>query len=271
MIIRLRWLLLCCSCVILAFTLSYCGGFNLYGTETDMQLGKQLDEEIHKDPKEYPVLNSPAVRQYVQGIVNDLIQSPDVKYKGKFPYQVEIIRDDKTINAFCTPGGYIYVYTGLMKFLDNEATLAGVLGHEIGHAEARHATQRMTKAFGVQVLTGMVLGENPGQAAQIGANLFSGLALLKNSRDDENQSDELSFQYLRTTNKWYAGAAKYFFEKIQKGGQAGGTLERLLSTHPLPQDRIEAFNKRILDAKLPPATESNLFGQRYQQIKRQLP
>ena len=63
----------------------------------------------------------------------------------------------------------------------------------------------------------------------------------------------------------------YFFEKIQKGSQAGGTLERLLSTHPLPQDRIEAFNKRILVAKLPPATEANLFGQRYQQIKRQLP
>ncbi len=266
---RFKKILSYCCIAALCATATYCG-LNLYGTDTDIQLGKQVDEQIHSNPKEYPILNNQPVKQYIQAMVNDLLQSPEVKYKGKFAYQVEVIHDDKTINAFCTPGGYIYVYTGLMKFVDNEATLAGVVGHEIGHAEARHATQRMTKAYGAQVVTDLLLGSNPGQLAQVGSNLFTGLALLKNSRDDEAQADDLSFRYLKTS-KWYAGAAKYFFEKISKGGQSGGTLERLMSTHPLPQDRIEAFNKKVADANLAAPTEANLFATRYQQIRRQLP
>lgn len=266
-----------------ALTATYCG-FNLYAVEDDAKLGQQVNEQIRANPKEYPILNNPQIKQYLQTMVNDLIQSPEVKYRGVFPYTVEVINDDKTVNAFCTPGGYIYVYTGLMKFVDNEATLAGVVGHEIGHAEGRHSTQRMTKAYGAQLLTSVVLGQNPSQLAQIGANLFTGLALLTNSREDESQSDELSFKYLKTS-KWYAGSAKFFFEKIlaQSGGASAGrgnagglgavgtSVERLLSTHPLPQDRVDAFNKRVTDANLPPPSEANLFATRYAQIKRQLP
>ena len=91
------------------------------------------------------------------------------------------------------------VYTGLLKFIDNEATLAGVLGHEIAHAERRHATQRITKAYGVQILLSIVLGEKPAQIAEITANLFAGLALLTNSRADETEADEYSFGYLKST------------------------------------------------------------------------
>jgi predicted Zn-dependent protease len=272
------WVLL----LLVAVTGTYCG-LNLYAVEDDAKLGQQVNEQIRANPKEYPILNSPQIKQYLQTMINELIQSPEVKYRGVFPYTVEVINDDKTINAFCTPGGYIYVYTGLIKFLDNEATLAGVLGHEIGHAEGRHSTQRMTKAYGAQLLTSIVLGQNPSQLAQIGANLFTGLALLKNSRADEDQSDDLSFKYLKSS-KWYPGAAKYFFEKIlaqsgqaSAGRNAGGlgaigtSVERLLSTHPLPQDRVDAFNKRVAEANLPPPTEANLFATRYAQIKRQLP
>jgi beta-barrel assembly-enhancing protease len=262
-----------------ALSVSYCG-LNLYAVEDDAKLGKQLDDQIRTNPKEYPILNNPQIKQYVQSLVTDLVQSPEVKFRGTFPYTVEIINDDKTINAFCTPGGYIYVYTGLMKFVDNEATLAGVLGHEIGHAEGRHSTQRMTKAYGLQMIASVVLGQNPSQVAVIGANLFSGLALLKNSRADETESDELSFKYLRSS-RWYAGSGKFFFEKIlaQSGVSAGSnpgnsivtSVERLLSTHPLPQDRVDAMNKRIADAKIPAPSEANLFATRYATLKRQLP
>ncbi len=250
------------------------GGINLFDTGTDAQLGKQMDEQIRQNPKEYPILNNPAVKQYVQNMINDIIRSEHVQYRGTFPYQAEVIADDKTINAFCTPGGYIYVYTGLMKAVDNEATLAGVLGHEIAHAERRHGTSRMTKAYGLQMILSVALGQNPSQLATIGANLFSGLALLKNSRLDEDDADNYSFKYLQGT-KWYPGSIKFFFEKV--GGQRGQgdgigtTVERLLSSHPLPQDRIDATNKRIEEAKLPPPNESNLHGSAYQQFKRTLP
>lgn len=272
---RLTLIALFCSLSLGIGAISCSGGINLFDIGTDAQLGKQMDEQIRQNPKEYPIMNNPAVKQYIQTMINEIIRSEYVQYRGTFPYQVEIVADDKTINAFCTPGGYIYVYTGLMKALDNEATLAGVLGHEIAHAERRHGTSRMTKAYGLQVVLSIALGQNPSQLATIGANLFSGLALLKNSRLDEDDADNYSFKYLQTS-RWYAGSIKFFFEKVggQRGGKTDGigtTVERLLSTHPLPQDRIDATNKRIEEAKLPPPTETNLRATPYQQFKRTLP
>lgn len=255
----------------LGFLLFQCSSLTnaFFPPSQDIGLGQQLDKEIRANPKEYPILNDASARQYVQNLVNGIIQSPEVQYRGTFAYTTEIIRDDKTVNAFCTPGGYIYVYTGLIKMLDNEASLAGVLGHEIAHAERRHSAQRMVKAYGAQILTSVVLGSSPDNSAQVAANMFTGLALLKNSRDDESEADDYSFKYLRTT-KWYPGAISYFFEKV-KGQSSGGTVERLLSTHPLPQDRLDAVSKRVKDAKLPSPTEQNLLSAPYQSFKKRLP
>ncbi|MGH2568807.1 MAG: M48 family metalloprotease, partial [Bacteroidota bacterium] len=186
-----------------------------------------------------------------------------------YAYQFEVIHDDSTVNAFCTPGGYIYVYTGLLKFLDNEAALAGVLGHEIAHAERRHATRRMTSALGVQILLSIVLGESPTQAAQIAGNLFGGLALLKNSRDDETESDTYSMKYLQST-EYFSGGIRYFFEKVSSG-RKGGAFDRLLSTHPLPQDRIDNVEKLIKQNQISEPSEENLFSTRYQEFKKKLP
>jgi len=75
------------------------------------------------------------------------------KHKDDFAWQVKIIDDPETLNAFATPGGYIYVYTGLIKFLDTEDQLAGVMGHEIAHADLRHSTRQMTSSYGVSYRT----------------------------------------------------------------------------------------------------------------------
>ncbi|HXG38280.1 MAG TPA: M48 family metallopeptidase [Bacteroidota bacterium] len=245
-------------------------GFNLFPESKDIELGRQIDQEIRKNPQAYPILSGrPDVKAYVETIGKKILASPEVKRKDQFAYVFEIINDDSTINAFCTPGGYIYVYTGLLKFVDNEATLAGVLGHEIAHAERRHATRRMSSALGVQILLSIVLGENPTQAAQLAGNLFGGLALLKNSRDDETESDTYAFKYLQST-EYYPGAIRYFFEKIGQGRRSGA-LERLLSTHPLPQDRIENVERMLKQANVPEPSEQNLFAIRYQNFKRTLP
>lgn len=255
----------------LAILLHQCSSITnaLFPASQDVGLGSQLDREIRANPKEYPILNDAISKQYVQNIVNQIIQAKDIQYRGVFTYRTEIIRDDKTINAFCTPGGYIYVYTGLIKMLDNEASLAGVLGHEIAHAERRHSANRMLKAYGAQMLMSMVLGDNPGKTEQVAANLFTGLALLKNSRDDESEADDYSFRYLRST-KWYPGAISYFFEKVKRQS-SGGAAERLLSTHPMPQDRLEAVKKHVQEAKLAQPTEANLFSEPYTSFKKRLP
>jgi predicted Zn-dependent protease len=251
----------------LSMVLVYCGSVNIFPVAQDKQLGAQFDQEIRANPKEYPILNNAAARSYVQSMVDRLVQSPEVRYRNQFAYKAEIINDDNTINAFCTPGGYIYVYTGLIKMLDNEAALAGVMGHEIAHAERRHSTSRMTKQLGVSVMMDMVLGQNPDRHVALAANAFAGLGLLKNSRSDELESDDYSFRYLRSTN-WYPGAINFFFEKVK--GRGGSAIERLLSTHPLPQDRIDATNERLKKNNIPPPTPAQLNATAYAEFKRRL-
>lgn len=255
------------STTALALLLPFCSSINLFPVSEDKQLGAQFAADIAKDPKGYPILNNFKAKSYVQNIVNDIKRTPLVEYENTFPYTVEIINDDKTVNAFCTPGGYIYVYTGLIKMLDNEAALAGVLGHEIAHAERRHSTSRMTKAMGVQALLDLV-GQNTNDAnIDLAANAFAGLGLLKNSRDDEDEADEYSFKYLQST-RWYPGGIMYFFEKVK--GRGGSSLEELFSTHPMPQSRLDNTIARLKAAKTPPPTEAQLGSRPYAEFVRSL-
>jgi len=245
---------------------------NIFSDSDDLKLGQQIDQEIRKNPKEYPILQGrPDVKKYMETLGEKILSSPHITKRGIYAYKFEIIHDDSTINAFCTPGGFIYVYTGLIRFVDDEATLAGVVGHEIAHAERRHATTRITKAYGIQIVLGLLLGQNPGKVAEITANLFAGIGLLANSRADEAESDEYSFKYLSTT-EYYPGGIRFFFEKIQGSGKrGGGGFERLLSTHPLPQDRLDHVMEMLAKADNPEPKESNLFRTRYKAFKATLP
>jgi len=239
------------------------GGLNLFSLSDDAQLGAELDTEIRNNPAEYPILNNPNAEEYLQGIVDKIVQSPDVQFEDEFIYDVTIIDQDSVVNAFATPGGYIYVYTGLLKFMPNEAALAGVLGHEVAHAEERHATERMTTSYGLSALLSIVLGENPGQLETMAANLLGGLYLLKNSRSDELESDEMSFRYLDDT-EYYPAAMEYFFEELGDGS-TNFSIEQLLITHPDPDIRLEEIRKLASENNVSP-TVDNLFTDRYQQF-----
>ncbi len=139
----------------LAATGLNCGKINLFSLEDDRRLGAQVNQEILSNPGQYPVLpeagNAEAYR-YIRGITQKILNSGKVEHRDEFAWEVRIIKDDNTLNAFCTPGGYIYVYTGLIKYLDSEEQLAGVMGHEIAHADRRHSTKQMTQTYGVQGL-----------------------------------------------------------------------------------------------------------------------
>lgn len=242
---------------------------NLFSLEDDKQLGADIVAQIDANPQEYPPYNNIQAQQYLQNMVNEIIKSPDVKYAGTFNYNVKIINKGDVVNAFALPGGYVYVYTGLLKFIDNEATLASVLAHEIAHAERRHSTKRLTKHYGVQFLLGLLLGQNPSAIEEISANLLTGLGFLYNSREDEYEADEYAFKYLRSTI-WYPAAMTYFFDAVKRD-EKEGFLKELLSTHPLPQQRIDAVNALIKKYNIPTPTESNLFSQRYSQFKNTIP
>ncbi len=255
--------------------LSSCGA-NIFSVQDDVKMGGELNQQIMEDPKEFPLLKGHEdVKEYVSGLGKYVLQNSSyIKYKNIFPYKFQVIDDDSTVNAFCIPGGYIYVYTGLIKFLDNEAALTGVIGHEIAHAERRHMTQRLTSYYGVSVILSLVLGSNPNQLGEIAANLFVGLGFLANSRADEEEADNYSIKYL-TGTKYYPGAITFFFDKIReeqrRKGETPGDLDRLLATHPLPQDRIENVTVQLSKIKPKPDPTKGLFTQEYQTMKSKLP
>ena len=239
-----------------------------FSDKDDIEMGATLDKEIRSKPTEFPILVNLELQGYVQSIVKQLIRSPLVKRKKTYSYKVTILNDDKAINAFCTPGGYIYVYTGLLKFHDNEASLAAVLSHEIAHAEKRHVRQRMLSAMGVQLIVSAILGNGSSVFKEMGLQIAGTLALLSNSRGDELEADELGFLYLQSS-PYYQGAMSYFFEKIakeEKRNRMSKAVESLLSTHPIPEERLKANSERIRAAKIHPPIPSNLLETRYKSI-----
>jgi predicted Zn-dependent protease len=226
---------------VLSLTSISCGknGLNVFSIEDDKQLGLQTKNQIESDPANYPILN-PATHStayaYLNAIKDDILASGQIRYKDEFAWEVKIIKDDNVQNAFCTPGGYIYVYTGLIKYLDDKSSLAGVMGHEMAHADRRHSTTQMTKAYGVQTMLDVVLGKNQSMLTQIGAELVT----LRFSRDDESEADKYSVKYLCPT-KYKADGASYFFQKIID--QGGSSTPAFLSTHPNPDNRVENIQK----------------------------
>ncbi|NRA11965.1 MAG: M48 family metalloprotease [Crocinitomicaceae bacterium] len=228
-----------------AFLIAACGimneknkgkGMNLFTVEQDKTLGAQVAAEIDADTVQFPLLDSTEyadVYKYVYKVRDKILNSGQVDFKDDFDWRLRIIHDDSTMNAFCTPGGYIYIYTGILKFLESEGEFAGVLGHEIGHADMRHSTRQMSKMLGVQVLLSAVLGDQSALGQVTGA-----LIGLKFSRKHETEADERSVKYLCPTDYNAAGGAG-FFQKISDLG--GDNPPEFLSTHPNPEDRIENF------------------------------
>jgi predicted Zn-dependent protease len=209
------------------------GAVDIMGLSRDLDLGLSVVQQIESNPSEYPLLDS-ATNHVAYGhlyrIRNNILNSGKVYYKDDFPWRMRIIRNDNTLNAFCTPGGFIYVYTGLIKYLDNETQLAGVIGHEIAHADRRHSASQMLQQYGLQVLISIFTSGNTTQIATIAGQLIA----LKFSRSDETEADDYSVRYLYGT-EYDPRGAKYFFEKI---GGSGGVPE-FLSTHPNPDNRVE--------------------------------
>jgi len=237
--------------------------FNIFSIEDDKALGLQVSQSIESDSSDYVVMDPTdhaASYAHIDRIINSILNSGEVKYKDEFVWRVRIIQDDSTLNAFCTPGGYIYVFTGLIKYLDSEDQLAGVLGHEIAHADRRHSTDQLSKQYGYSVLISATLGDK-----SVIGQIATSLIFLKYSRKDETEADEYSVRYLCPTEYNAAGGAG-FFEKIAAAGGSG--TPEFLSTHPSPDNRIPTFYdwKKELDC-----SGSATNTDKYQDFKNSLP
>ena len=259
--------------VIILFSLSFTAcqknpddkSFNLFSIEDDKKLGAQVDAEIHSKPQEFPILDPaqyPAAYNYINKIRDSILAGGNVFYANEFPWKMHIIHDDNTLNAFATPGGYVYVYTGLIKFLTAEHELAGVLAHEMAHADRRHTTDQLTKIYGLSILLNVVFGNNPNLLADIAATLVT----LKFSRNDEREADEYSVIYLCPTSYMADGAAAFFEKMINQGG--GGAPPEFLSSHPNPGNRVADIQAK---ADALNCTGNNTYDQAYAAFKNTLP
>lgn len=201
----------------------------------EVQIGKQINSQLVGS--EIRLYRNPEINRYVNEVGQRLAQKskrPDI------PYTFQVV-NDKSVNAFATMGGFVYVNAGLIATADDEAELASVMAHEIGHIAARHAIQQMRQAA---IARGVASAAGLDRSTMV--NIGVDLALNRpNSRKDEFEADQMGLQTL--TKAGYAPSAMVSF--MEKLLQAGGSVPTFLSSHPATQDRIKALEQAIDPAK----------------------
>ena len=192
------------------------------------------------------------------------------------PYSYTLVASD-TPNAFALPGGHIFITAGLMRRMTNERQLAAVLGHETGHVAALHSVQQMQKQMGAQLLMQIAAragGADTGQTAADITRVVSTMALLKYSRDDEYQADELGIKYAARAgyNPWGVVELLTLLKAMQEAEP--GRFQEMFQTHPLSSNRIERARLMLLqdpayEGKYSPAV-ADPHADRFEQMRQLL-
>jgi len=214
----------------------------LIGEQQEIAIGRDADRDIAASLGLYP---DDEVQRYVDRVGQQLAAASE---RPDLPWTFRVV-DDPVVNAFALPGGFIYVTRGLLTHLENEAELAGVIGHEIGHVTGRHGVERMSRAQ----LAGLGLGI--GAAVEPGLARYAGLAqtgmqlmFLKYGRDDERQADSLGLRYM--TRKGYDPRQLVeVFDVLERVSAASGAgrIPGWLSTHPAPENRRQLTEAALAD------------------------
>lgn len=213
---------------------------SLISDDQEMQLGLQVHEELKAQNTKF--LNNQKVELYVEALARKMIDQANKERTLSWKWYV--IDDPETINAFATPGGRIYIYTGLLLAAENEAEVIGVLGHEIGHVVGRHSARQLVAQQGLATVTQMALGKDSADVATLAAGLLGKGATLAYGRDMELESDHYGARYASGAGYDPRGLAT-FFEKLKaKYGDTPAVLT-FLSTHPANSERITKVNEYI--------------------------
>ncbi|MEN3334192.1 MAG: hypothetical protein V7641_3557 [Blastocatellia bacterium] len=238
------------------------GSIDFYSLEREVKLGRQLAAEIDRTAK---FVTDPVVNEYVNRIGQNIVLHSD----AKVTFTIKVI-DSMDVNAFALPGGFLYVNSGVLLAADEEAEIAGVMAHEIGHVAARHGVEQASKGTLAQYLSIPLIfvGGPLGAVVQNVANLAVPLTFLKFSRGAEEEADRLGLQYM-----WASGydpsAMLSFFEKLKaKERKEPGKLAQVFSTHPTTIDRME--KARLLLARFPDRDEYTLTTSEFQMVKSKL-
>ena len=241
----------------------------LISADQENMLGAQLKMELEKGSAGMPpvkYLQDAELRSYILGLA-DKVVALGKKQRPEFAWQVEVIDDPAQVNAFATPGGYLYVYTGLLRAADNEAEVVGVMGHEVGHVLARHFAQRLVKTYTVQGLIAIALGQNPNALAELGANILAQGYLLSHSREAETEADDYGAR-LASQAMFDPNGLVTFFAKLEMLQGMAPSILKYLMGHPPPGDRQKHVQELITREMLTiGATNRDMF----QRMRARLP
>lgn len=220
-----------------------------YSWEKEKEIGQQADKQIQQ---QYGVYDDEQVLEYVKKVGQEVLSvshmrredTPQKYRETEFHFRV---LNSPVVNAFALPGGYVYVTRGLLAHLENEAQLAVVLGHEIGHVAARHASQRaFEQQLGqIALLGGAVAGQEllgvPGGSILNVGSQAAQFLFLSYSRDDERESDRLGVEYAAMKNYEAADGAGFFSALQRISKQSGQSVPDWQSTHPDPSERANTI------------------------------
>jgi beta-barrel assembly-enhancing protease len=229
-------------------TLAACG----ISTQQEIEMGRQYAAEINR---QLPIVDDPAIHRYINQLGNHIQRQPGAR---DIPYTFYVVNIE-TVNAFAVPGGFVYMNRGLIERTENLSELAGVLGHEIGHVEARHSMEmleRMQAAQAGVAIGSILLGIPPegvaGAVVDIGATAY----FARHSREAENEADAIAVNLLPGAGIDPNGIVTFFQKLLEEQQRAPSRVEQWFATHPLTEDRIA--NTREMIRSLPPERLRNL-------------
>lgn len=210
---------------------------SLISTNQEIAMGKKVAENLEK---EYGVLNDPILQARVEAIGQKLVSVSDRK---NLNYSFKILNTDE-VNALAVPGGYIYIFKGLLNVMPTDDEIAGVLGHEIGHIVKRHSVMQIEKQLAMTLIFAVVFQDK----ALMLQDLAQTALMAGYSRSDEGQSDELSFKYttLAGYNPYGALVTMHKLDDLPNKPNYG-----LFSSHPDGENRIKKMKKRVEGLNLP--------------------
>jgi len=212
----------------------------LISEDQEIAMGRQADTSVIATIGLYP---DAVWQRYIQQLGARLAATSE---RPNLPWTFRVV-DDPAVNAFALPGGFVYVTRGLLAHLTNEAELASVVGHEIGHVTARHTAAEMSKQelIGLGLTAGSMVSSQVAKYAGT-ANQALGILYLKFSRDDESQADQLGLRYMRRANFDPRQMPEVFrmLDRLDAAG-GGGRLPTWLATHPSPANRVAAISSQI--------------------------
>ena len=232
-------------------------------TEKEVKLGREFAAEVDRQSK---FIDDPVVTEYINRVGQNIVLHSD----AKVAFTIKVIDSDE-VNAFALPGGFFYVNKGLILAADNEAELAGVMAHEIGHVAARHAMENQTKMTFAEYLAmagSIFIGGIPGLIYQNTAGLGLMGMFMKFSRSNEEEADRLGVQYMYAAG-YDPNAMATMFEKLEaKNKKKPGLIARAFASHPAPPER--RASALALAARFPEHEEYVISSSEFQRVKGRL-